>query len=265
MANTALTELKTEVLDKVQQTIEQFQASGELQFPADYSIGNALKSAWLTLQGIVTSDKTPVLEVCTRPSVINALLSMAIQGLNPDKKQCYFIPYGKQLTLMRSYFGSVAVSKRLDSRIEDIVAEVIYEDDEFDYEIRLGKKYVTKHKQALGNVDKAKIRGAYAMIIFAGGEVGPAVIMTLDEIKQSWNQGQIKPVGADGSIAPNTTHGKFTAAMCMKTVINRICKPIINNSNDATLVAVTARQTDMKMAEIQADAEIAENANGKLL
>jgi recombination protein RecT len=38
-----------------------------------------------------------VLQACTRDSIANALLDMAVQGLNPAKKQGYFIAYGKQL------------------------------------------------------------------------------------------------------------------------------------------------------------------------
>ncbi|WP_243124300.1 recombinase RecT [Clostridium sp. AWRP] len=43
-----------------------------------------------------------------------------MQGLTPAKKQCYFVVYGKQLQLMRSYMGTAAVTKRLNGRISNI-------------------------------------------------------------------------------------------------------------------------------------------------
>jgi recombination protein RecT len=261
MENKQLVEMKQEIVDKVQASIQAFQKTGELNLPPDYSVGNALKSAWLMLQGITNNDKKPVLEVCTRPSVMNALLSMVIQGLSPDKKQCYFIPYGPALTMMRSYFGSQAVAKRLDDSIDEIVAEVVYEGDEFEFEQAHGKKYVTRHKSALANIDKTKIIAAYAEIIYKDGRIGPAVIKTMAEIGQAWNQGQIKPMNADGTILPNTTHGKFTADMCKKTVITAICKPIINNSDDSSLLVKTIQQNDMDMAAAEADETIATGAN----
>jgi recombination protein RecT len=66
---------------------------------------------------------------------------------------------------------------------------------------------------------------------------------------------------ADGSIKPDSTHGKFTAEMCKRTVINKTCKPIINNSNDSSLLAVTARQTETDAAAAEVDADIELEAN----
>jgi len=264
MENNKLVELQVDILDRVQHNIEAYQARGELQFPPDYSLGNALKSAWLMLQGVKTAKSAgekPVLEACTRPSIIASLLSMAIQGLNPDKKQCYFIAYAATLTLMRSYFGAVVVAKRIDANIEDIPAEVVYEDDEFEYETIHGKKYIIKHKSSLKNIDKTKITAAYAEVIYSDGRAPIATVMTMEEIKQSWKQSQANPVAADGSIAPGTTHGKFTADMCKRTVINKACKSIINNSNDASLVARIARQNDTEMAAVEVDADIEIEAN----
>jgi recombination protein RecT len=252
-------------LDNVTASIKAYQTRGELQLPPDYSVDNAMKAAWLMLQGVVNRDNKPVLETCTRASIINALLSMAIQGLNPDKKQCYFIAYGDKVNLQRSYFGAVAVTLRVDQRIEEIVGEIVYAGDEFDYEIRRGKKYITHHKQAIENVDKSKIKAAYVYPIYRGGEIGGATIKTMDEIKQSWQQSQMKPVNADGSIQPNSTHGKFTAAMAMKTVINAFCKPIINNSNDSSLFVKTVRETEMEAEVLEIEAEITDNANGALI
>ena len=121
----ATTQNKKTVVDLVADRVRVFQESGEINFPRGYSPENALKSAWLELQSIQTTDKKPVLTACTQSSIANCLLSMVVQGLNPNKKQCYFIAYGDQLTLQRSYFGAMTVAKNIDPNIADIYAEEI--------------------------------------------------------------------------------------------------------------------------------------------
>lgn len=256
--------VKEEVLDKVSSNIRAYQQRGELQLPDNYSVENAMKTAWLQLQS--TKDRTgkPVLESCTRPSIINTLMSMAIQGLNPDKKQCYFIAYGNQLTLMRSYFGDIAVAKRVDPTITDIYAEVVYHGDEFEYTKYRGQNYINTHKGKLQNIDKNKIIAAYAIVMYENDR-DPATIMTMDEIKASWAQSQLSPVLADGGIKPDTTHGKFTAEMAKKTVLHRACKAIINSSNDGNLLARTATDEPIEIAAADISADIEEHANGEII
>lgn len=81
---------KIETVDLVQNKIKQFQQSGEIHFPSNYSPDNALKSAWLKIQEIESKDGKKALETCTKESIANAMLSMVIQGLNVDKSQGYF-------------------------------------------------------------------------------------------------------------------------------------------------------------------------------
>jgi len=183
---------------------------------------NALKSAWLILQTTLDKDKKPVLLSCTKSSIVNALLDMVIQGLNPAKKQCYFIAYGNYLTCQRSYFGTMAVAKMVDPTIKDIVAEVVYEGDTFKYKLVRGKKIVTEHEQQIENVDPKKIKAAYAMIIDQNDEIRATEIMTIDQIKQAWKKSQIHPVDEKGNVRAGTTHEQFTAEMCMRTVINKV-------------------------------------------
>jgi recombination protein RecT len=256
--------IKSETIDVVTAKVKEFQNKGELYFPANYSPENALKSAWLMLQETVDRDGKPVLETCTKASIMNSLLSMVIQSLNPDKKQCYFIAYGKKLVCQRSYFGSMHVAKSVDPNIVDIYAKTVYEGDEFEYEIRHGKEVVTKHVQKLQNIDKNKIIGAYATIVYRDGrEV--STVMTLEQIKQAWKQSHMKPVDEKGNIKPGSTHEKFTADMCEKTAISKVCKYVINSSDDANIMARFAKQADTEIAEAEAEAEIEQNANKQVI
>ena len=182
----------------------------------------------------------------------------------PAKKQGYFIVYGNKLAFQRSYFGTMAVAMQVDSTIQDIIAEVVYEGDTFKYKINRGKKEITEHEQALENINGGKIKAAYSLVINNDGEIVRTEIMTIDEIKKAWAQSQMKPIDEKGNIKAGTTHEKFTAEMCKKTVINRTCKPIINRSSDANLLRAFSR-TDEVIAEENAAAEIAENANKEVL
>lgn len=247
-------------MDAVTKRVQQFIASGELHLPADYSPENAMKSAWLMLQETVDRDKKPALQVCTRESVYNALLGMAVQGLNPDKKQCYFIVYGKKLCLQKSYFGSMHVAKTVDPNIVDIYGKTVYADDDFEYEIRHGKEVVTKHVQKLQNIQADKIIGAYATIVYQDGRE-LSTVMTFDQIKQAWKQSQMKPIDDKGNIKAGSTHDKFTADMCEKTAISKACKYIINSSSDKTIVGKFAREMDAEIKEAEVEQEIDDNAN----
>lgn len=263
MANsTALA--KKETIDIVTARIKRLQNNGELRFPENYSPENALKSAWLVIQETVNIDKRPVLEVCTQTSIANSLLSMVIQGLNPDKKQCYFIAYGKKLLCQRSYFGSEHVAKTVDPEIVDVYGKTVYADDEFEYEIKHGKEVVTLHKQKLANIRKDKIVGAYATILYKDGRE-LSTVMTIDQIKQSWKQSQMRPVDDKGNIKVGSTHDKFTSDMCEKTAINKVCKYVINSSDDKSIVAKFAKAMDAELKEAEVEEEIGQKANKDLI
>jgi recombination protein RecT len=253
--------IREETVDLILAKVQKFQQHGELDLPPNYSAANALKSAWLILQATVDKDKKPALVVCSRESIANALLDMVVQGLNPAKKQCYFIAYGNALTMQRSYFGTMAVLKQVDPRVDDIVAECVYEGDKFKYQLVRGRKVITEHEQSIDNVDKAKIKAAYCVIYDIDGQIKRTDIMTMPEIMQAWRQSRQYPIDDNGNIKPGSVQGKFTADMAKRTVINRACKALINSSDDSSLVMQAVRRSDDERAEQEVDAEIHENAN----
>lgn len=253
--------VKRSVVDVVKGKVDQFIANGELFLPRDYSPDNAMKAAWLTLQGTMDKDKKPVLEVCTRDSIAAALLDMVVQGLNPIKSQCYFIAYGKTLTCQRSYFGSMAVARAVQPKIEDFAFAVVYEGDKFTYGIHNGKKNITMHEQDIQNVDKKKILAAYCIALDKEGEPFKTEIMTFDEILQAWKQSQMNPFDDKGNLKTTSTHGKFTSDMALKTVINKCCKAIINSSSDCALLLDTIKKNQDLADRAAAEAEIEEEAN----
>ena len=229
--STAVSTIQRTIADSVLRRVQEFTANKDIRLPADYSPENALKSAWLILLETKTSKQDgerPVLDVCTRESVANAMLNMVLQGLNPVKKQCDFIAYGNKLTMQREYHGTVALAKRYGN-IQEPVGNVIYEGDEFEYSIdNRGYKKVTKHIQSLDNINMNKIKGAYATLLFEDKDREPYVeIMTIDQIRQAWMQGATK--GA------SPAHKNFPDQMSIKTVISRACKLFISSSDDSAL------------------------------
>lgn len=222
-----------------------------VQFPKDYSPENAARAAWLILQEAKDRNSKPVLEVCTTESIANSMLKMVTLGLNPIKKQCYFIPYGDKLECQPSYQGAIATAKRYGLKF--IPANVIYKNDAFEYAISEdGRTKVTKHDQSLDNLN-GPIIGAYAVANMEDGVID-TTIMTIEDIRKAWEQGATK--------GKSPAHNNFTGEMCKKTVINRACKTIINSSDDADLFE--DRPSDSPV-EAHVKKEISHNANKRPL
>ena len=196
-----------------------------LALPAHYNAQNALKAAYLRLQTVKDRQGNPALTVCTEPSIANALLDMAIQGLSPAKNQCYFIVYGNELQMQRSYFGTIAALKRLDS-VEDIDAQVVHRGDKFEIGAdEFCRTIVTKFEPSFTNLDK-EIIGAFAFIKLANGRVD-FTVMTKAQIDTSWAQSRNRQ---------NNVQKKFSDEMAKRTVLNRAAKMFINTSDDSDLL-----------------------------
>lgn len=216
------------VSDSVLARVNELQEATQLQLPKNYSAANALKSAWLVLQTVEDKDHHRALEICTKESIANCLFDMVIQGLSVVKKQCYFIVYGKNLTLQRSYFGTVALAKRVGAIKTEPVANIIYEGDEFVYEIdpKTGIYHVKKHVQTLESIGSGKIKAAYCICQTKNGD--EVTIMTYEQIQKAWNQG--------ATHGKSPAHTNFAAEMAKKTVIGRACKMAINSSDDSWIL-----------------------------
>ena len=233
--NKQLSVQEKNVTDKVLTRIKELEGAGNITMPPNYSYANALKSAFLILSETTDKNGKSALQSCSQTSIINALLDMTIQGLSPAKKQCYFIPFGGKLQLMKSYLGNIAATKRLKG-VKNVFANIIYEKDEFAYELDLttGLKRITKHEQSFENIDIAKIKGAYAVIVMEDG-LNYVEVMNINQIRNSWNQGAAK--------GQSKAHTNFTDEMAKKTVINRACKNFVCTSDDSDLLIETMNRT----------------------
>lgn len=235
------------ISEQVLSRIEQFQKDGSMILPKNYSVENHMKSAWLALQEVEDKEHHKALQICTKESIANSLLDMVLQGLSVSKKQGYFIMYGDKLIFQRSYFGTIALAKRAGGMVSEPVANVIYEGDDFQYEIdpKTAKVSIIKHSQKLENIDNSKIKGAYALVTLADGTT-QVTIMSMQQIRAAWGQGATK--------GNSPAHKNFAEEMAKKTVIGRACKAIINSSDDAWLYDGKEDDADSDKASIQRDA-----------
>ena len=252
--NTQVVEKKTNkfteaTVSSVLSRIAEIQATGEIVLPSDYVPENAVRAAWLVLQGVVDRSGNPALEVCTKESIANSFLDMVTSGLSVSKKQGYFVVYGNKLQFDQSYIGDIAIAKRV-ANVKEVNAVTIYKDDIFEYQVDFatGRKKVTKHEQKLQNIDLTKIVGAYAIVTYNDGS-SDSEIMTIDQIKTSWSMG-----GAKGN---SPAHNKFTDQMCEKTVIARSLKIETSSSSDKGLMS---DKTDIEVKQ-----EIKSKANKQSL
>lgn len=251
--------MSNELVTMVNNNIEDMKNNEGLSLPPDYSVGNALNSAYLILSD--TSKGQPLLDKCDQGSVIKALMNMAIQGLSPAKNQCYFIPYGNQLVMQRSYFGSISVVKRL-SNVKDIQAQVVHKDDTFKIGGENGVLVVKEFEPSFENLDKPII-GAFAWIEDINGN-RTYTVMTKKDIDTSWSHAKTKKV-----------QNEFPEEMAKRTVINRAAKFYINSSSDNDLFVQAVNDTtsseyendnpkDVTPAKRSLVADVAENKAEKV-
>ena len=235
--------LRKTFADSVMTSINKFVSEKRLVLPKGYSPENALKCAWLIIQETTDRNGKKALEVCTPESVANALLEMVIMGLNPAKKQCYFIVYGNKLTLFVSYFGKMTALKRING-IENINAQAIYDGDDIDYFIDTdGSVRNIKHKQSFTNIKEENLIGAYCVITYKEKEYG--TILTMEQIQEAWNKSKT-----------SKDKKEFKSEFAKRTAVNRAIKWFINTRDDEDLLIETISNNENRDYEYEEQEEI---------
>ena len=214
-----------------------------VKLPTGYDISREVKNFCFALPNVINIEKA------TKESIMQAAHDYITQGLDVGKHQCALIVYGDRLTVQREYFGAVNQAMRLNPDVKEIShGAVIHEDEDvaIDYD-KFGRLSIT-HKPDFKCWNKP-IVGAYAIVTYYDGSTD-AELMTIDEIKAAWAK----------SKNGNEVHKQFPVEMCKKTVLNRLCKKLINKSDDAAIIDdIDARQTlDFEPIDITAVEEYSE-------
>jgi recombination protein RecT len=223
-SNQAVAQKQKDIIENVVSRIKQMTATGAIKIPEGYAYENALRTAFFIISETKDRNDKPALEVCSPESISQSLFEMTISAMDASKKQCYFIVAGNKLTFRRSYFGSIALAKRVADVVK-VTSAVIYKGDVFSYEMKDGEIVSLHHEQSIENLD-SEIFGAYAIATYGTGEQHIEV-MTFKKIKQSWQQSSVKN--------NNNLQTNFSEEACKRTVINRCLKTIINSSDDTSL------------------------------
>lgn len=140
----------------------------------------------------------PDLGRCTPPSFIGALLQAASLGLEPNTSlgQAYLIPYNnyktgvKEAQFQIGYRGMIELAHR-SGEFQSIEAHVVYENDEFEYELGLDPKL--KHKPAMS--DRGNPVWVYAIYKLKSGGYGFEVMSKadIDEHRKKYSKAKSSP------------------------------------------------------------------------
>jgi recombination protein RecT len=223
-----LSVLKNEISESVLNDVLEMQKLGRVSFPKNFNPENALKASFLVLEKTKDMSKQPALSVCSAISVKKALFDMLIQGLSVAKTQGYFIVRGKELCFDRSYFGSIAITKRIKG-VVDVFAQAIFEGDKFSFRTEKARKVDIIHEQTLDTISNGVVIGAYCTIIYEdknGKEKESSEVMSIKQIKQSWEKSPRHE---------KKIHAETPDEMAKRTVIARCCKIFINTTDDSDL------------------------------
>lgn len=137
-------------------------------------------------------SNNPKLAECNPTSFIGAMMQAAQLGLEPNTSlgQAYLIPYGNDVQFQLGYKGLIDLAYR-SGEVKTIIAQIVYENDEFDFEYGLNPKLY--HKPAKSNRGKAE--WVYAVFKLVNGGEGFEVMSIEDVIKhgkkysKSFNRG----------------------------------------------------------------------------
>lgn len=233
-----------------------------LDVPPGYSAPNAVRGAWLILQDVKDKNDKPALEACTKASIAYALFQMVVLGLDAQKKQTYFLVYGKNLVSQTSYFGAQVLAKRGDPEIDKIVTQVVYKGDEFKFKTVDGEFTDIEHEQSFERMEKREVVGAYCIMKDRDGKARYTQVMSMEEIKVGWSKSPMRPIDDKGNLKPGSNHAKHIEEYCKKTVINRLCKNIMNSASDAYTIDLLADNAQViAHAEAEETALLEENGN----
>lgn len=176
------------------------------------------------ISSIVAKNKD--LHECTPESIISAVVSASLLGLNPALGECYFIPYNKKVGFNNwikecrfsiGYKGYIKLMHN-NSKIKSIYAQTVHATDEFTLQYGLNPKL--KHiPDLVSEKTYDNITGVYAVVFYVNGGLN-FVYLNKSEIefyrKRSANQ----------STELSYIWLSDTIAMCQKTAIRRLANYI---------------------------------------
>lgn len=135
---------------------------------------------------MIALQKKPKLLECTFPSIWNACVEAAKDGLLPDNKEGAIVPYGenadgKRVAELATWMPMIeGYRKKIfeTGKVKAWEVQVVREKDEFEYE--LGDNAFIRHKPFVGTTNPGGIVGAYSIAKLMTGETVREVMGAFD-------------------------------------------------------------------------------------
>jgi recombination protein RecT len=174
-------------------------------------------------------QNSPTLQGCDPQSILNAVVNVARTSvtLNPVMRLAYLVPRKGKCVLDFSYMGLVAML-RDNNCIKSISAHIVYEDEEFDYDVAYNK---ISHKPSYAKTEeqhKSRGRiGCYSRATLPNGEV-------VFEFMPMWEIEKVKRL-SEGSSNKFSAWQTWEEEMIKKVVIKRHFKMLISGNPSEAL------------------------------
>jgi recombination protein RecT len=154
--------------------------------------------------------QTPALARCTPESFLGALMTASQLGLEPGPLgEAYLVPYGTVATFIPGYRGLIKLAWQSE-QLSDIWAEIVYENDEFTYDLGLNRDLV--HRPAKG--ERGQPIYVYAAARLKSGGT-PFVVMSVDDVEA---------IRARSRAGKNGPWVSDWSAMAKKTAVKQLSK-----------------------------------------
>jgi recombination protein RecT len=178
-------------------------------------------------------QNSEALQKCDPQSILNAVVNVARTSvtLNPVMRLAYLVPRKGKCVLDFSYMGLVAML-RDNNCIKSISAHIVYEDEEFDYDVAYNK--ISHRPRYAKTEDEHKSRGrlgCYSRATLPNGEI-------VFEFMPMWEIEKVKRL-SEGSGSRYSAWQTWEEEMIKKVPIKRHFKMLISgNPSEALATAL---------------------------
>jgi len=160
-------------------------------------------------------------------SVFSSILTCAEFGLSPTAQmgEAWLIPYGRECQFQIGYQGLAKILYK-NPNVQNITAECVYENDEFEYS--LGLKPNLSHKPA--TTDRGTLIAVYCVVRFT--QQDPIFkVMSVEELKSIQNLSK----AGNRSVWFSPTDPQYW--MLKKTVFKQLCKLLPKHLNMSKVIS----------------------------
>jgi len=214
-------------LVEVHNNLEKLLNSKRKALPKHFNQTRFLQNCMTVLQD------TPDIASVTPVSIARTMLKGAFLGLDFFQKECYAIPYKKnigtkqspnyvkELQFQTDYKGEIKVVKRFSPRkIREIYAKIVRKSDVFEEKIVNGQQVINFAPQPFND---REIVGAFAVCLYQdGGMLYETMTSTeIDKVKNTYSK-----------IPDSKAWKESWGEMAKKTVLRRLCKLIEKEFDD---------------------------------